>query len=82
MGGQSRHRMDGKGKPRREIVAAASNQPYAGSIPPRQDAKAIMLDFVNPAGAGWRGLRRRGQTRLDDPQAGAGTLTQRHGRLL
>ena len=26
-------------------------------------------------------LSRRGETRFDDPQSGAGTLTQRHGRL-
>jgi len=47
------------GKPRREIVAIASKEPHAGTIAPRQSAEAIMLDFVQPAGTGRRGLRWR-----------------------
>ena len=39
-----------------------------------------MLDFVQPAGAGRRCLRWRRQTRLDNAQPRAGTLTQRHVR--
>src|SRR5262249_52015779 len=62
--------------------AVAGNQPDTSAIAPGHDAKAVMLDFVNPAGAGRRGLGRRGQTRLDGPQSGAGTLTQRHARLI
>jgi hypothetical protein len=41
-----------------------------------------MLDFVQPAIPGRRRLGRRRQTRLDKPQPGVGTLTQRHGRLI
>jgi hypothetical protein len=44
---------------------------------------AVMLDFVNPAGAGRRGLRGRGQARLDNSQPRAGTLTQQtHSGLI
>jgi hypothetical protein len=56
----------------REIVSGARNQPHAGSIAPRKDAKAIMFDFVEPTGTAWRRLGRRGQTRLDNPQTGGG----------
>ena len=48
----------------------------------RKDAEAVMLDFMKPARPGRRGLRGGGQTRLDDPQTGAGTLTQRHAGLI
>jgi len=47
-----------------------------------QDAEAVMLDFVEPARAGRRRLRGGRQTQLDDPQAGARKLTQRHGGLI
>jgi hypothetical protein len=57
MGRQSRHRVDGKGKPRREIISVASNEPHARTIPPRQDAEAVMLDFMNPIETGRRDLR-------------------------
>jgi hypothetical protein len=50
----------------------------ARTIPARQDAKAVMLDFVNPAGTRRRGRSGRRQTRLNYSQPGAGTLTQRH----
>ena len=71
-----------KGKARRKIVSGAGNQPHARTIAAGQDAEAVMLDFVNPAGAGRRRLRWRWQTRLDYPQTRAGTLTQRHSALL
>jgi hypothetical protein len=51
MGRQSRHCVDGRGKPRREIVAVASNQPHAGTVAPCQNAEAVTLDFVNPTGS-------------------------------
>jgi hypothetical protein len=54
------------------------DQPDTGAIAPRHDAKAVMLDFVNPAWPGRRGLRWRRQTRFDNSQPRAGTLTQRH----
>ena len=34
-------------EPRREIVSGACNQPHAGSVTPRQNAEAVMLDFMN-----------------------------------
>jgi hypothetical protein len=70
------------GEARREIVSGARNQPHARTVPARENAKAIVLDFVNPARARRRRLSRRGQIRFDYPQAGPGTLTQRHARLL
>jgi hypothetical protein len=42
------------------------------------DAEAVMLDFVEPARPGRRRLRGRWQTRFDNAQLWAGTLTQRH----
>jgi hypothetical protein len=33
-------------------MPVAADKPNASRIPPRQYAKAIMFDFVNPAGAG------------------------------
>ena len=57
MSGQSRYRVHGKGKPGREIIPVASNEPHTRTISPRHDAEAIMLDFVNPTGAGRRRLR-------------------------
>src|SRR6516165_2007863 len=70
------------GKAGREIVAVACEQSNTGTVTPRHDTEAVMLEFVQPARAGRRGLSRRRQTRLDDPQTGAGTLTQRHGGLI
>jgi len=37
-----------KGKAAREIVSGPRNQPHAGRVPPCQNAKAVMLDFVQP----------------------------------
>jgi hypothetical protein len=37
-----------------------------------------VLDFVNPIRTGRRRFGRRGQTRFDNSQSGAGTSTQRH----
>jgi hypothetical protein len=45
------------GKPRREIIAIAGEQPHTGTIPPRQNADAVVFEFMNPAGTGRRGLR-------------------------
>src|SRR5262249_17343467 len=46
-----------EGKARREIVSGARNEPHTGPIASGQYAEAVMFDFVNPAGAGRRGLR-------------------------
>ena len=65
-----------------EVIAVASDEPDTGAIEPGHDAKAIVLDFVNPAGARRRDLRWRRQAWFDNFQTGADTLTQRHGRLI
>ena len=47
-----RQRADGldcERKPRREIMAVSTDQPDTGTVTPRHDAKAVMLDFVQPA---------------------------------
>jgi hypothetical protein len=54
----------------------------ARAIPPRQDAEAIMLDFMQPAGTRRRNLRWRREARLDNSQPRPGTLTQRHAVLI
>jgi hypothetical protein len=79
VGGQRRNRFCRDREAECKIVAGASNEPNARTIAPRQNAETVMLDFVNPSWPGRRGLGRRGQARLDNSQAGAGTLTQRHG---
>jgi hypothetical protein len=50
----------------------------ARAIAPRQDAEAIVFDFVQPARAARRSLSGGRQTGLDYPQPGASTVTQRH----
>jgi hypothetical protein len=45
-------------------VAVAAHQPDSAALPVRQDAKAVVLDFVNPAGARRRLLSRPRQARL------------------
>ena len=37
-----------KGKAVREVVSVAGDEPHARTIPPRQNAEAVMFDFVNP----------------------------------
>jgi hypothetical protein len=41
-----------KGKAMREVVSVARNQPHARTIAPRQNAEAVMLDFVQPTWPG------------------------------
>jgi hypothetical protein len=50
--------------------SGARNQPHARCVTPRQNPEAIMLDFVNPTGAGGRGLRGRRQARSIIPKLG------------
>ena len=44
-----------------KICAVAGEQPHALRIPPGKDAKAVVLDFVNPAGPRRRLFRGRGR---------------------
>src|SRR5579862_9650470 len=52
-----------------EIVTVASNEPHAGGIAPRQEAKAVMLDLVNPTCASRRHFCRGGETGLGEAAA-------------
>jgi hypothetical protein len=40
----------------REVIAGASNQSGTGTVSPHENAEAVMLDFVNPAGSARWGL--------------------------
>ena len=60
----------------------AGDQPDTGLIAPGHDAEAVMLNFMQPTGAGRRALGGGRQTRLNDAQPWAGTLTQRHAGLI
>src|SRR5215472_14575600 len=63
----------------RKIASVAGNEPHSGTVSPGQNPKAVMLDFVEPAGTGRRGLRGSRQTWLYDPHPRGSTLiTQRH----
>ena len=44
------------GKPSREIMPVASEQPHAGAIAACHDAEAVMLNFMQPAPPRWRAL--------------------------
>ena len=50
-----------------EIVAVASEEPHTGSVAPRPDAEAVVLDFVqanpSPAGGLSAGRGRHGSTK-------------------
>ena len=48
-------------KARREIVAVACEEPHAARILPGEDAEAVMLNLVYPAGSGRRFSCRAGQ---------------------
>jgi hypothetical protein len=48
-----------------EVIAVAREQPHAVFVPPRQDAEAVMLNFVNPIWPRRRLLRQTGQAWLD-----------------
>jgi hypothetical protein len=61
-------------KSRGEIVAVAGDQPHAGSVAPRQDAKAVVLDLVQPLGPARRGFGRGRQAGFDQAACAAATL--------
>jgi hypothetical protein len=48
---QRGYRSDDERKPLAEIVSVAGNQPYTRGIALRQDAEAVVFDFVNPTGS-------------------------------
>ena len=64
------HGLDHERKAVRPVVAAPGNQPDADGIAPRHQAIAVVLDFVNPVGAGRRAVGRGRQARLDETQNG------------
>jgi hypothetical protein len=58
--------LDGRGdhwKARREIVSVACEKPHAARVLPGEDAEAVMLNLVYPAGSGRRFPCRSGQAR-------------------
>jgi len=57
-------------------VAVSSEEPHTGSVAPRHDAEAVMLDLVNPIPPGRRFIGMPGQTGLDEVGQGAGTRTR------
>ena len=64
------------------IVSGARYEPDARAIPARENADAVVFEFMNPTGTARWSLGGGGETRLDNPETGAGTLTQRHGHLI
>jgi hypothetical protein len=50
------YRLDDDGKARRPVVAVPGEQASAGGVSARHQPVAIVLDLVNPVGAGWRPL--------------------------
>jgi hypothetical protein len=74
---RQRQRRDGcndQGKPIGEIVSVPSVEPHALGVALRQDAKTVVLDLVEPIGAGRRGFGRRGEAGLDEAGYSAATL--------
>jgi hypothetical protein len=69
-GGRSQRKPSGK------IISVAGNKPDTGAVAPGHDTKAVMLDFVNPAGADGGRLGGRRQTRFYE--ADKTTLTQQN----
>ena len=52
------HGLDHEREAVRPVIAAPGNQPDADGIAPRHQAVAVVLDFVNPVGAGRRAVGR------------------------
>jgi hypothetical protein len=50
------------------VIAAPDNEPDADGISTRHKAIAVVLDLVNPVGAGRRAVGRRRQAGLDETQ--------------
>ena len=63
-----------------EVVAFPSEKPHAGGIPPRYDAEAVMLDFVDPARARRWPPGQAGQARFNSAVRAA--ATQYHARKI
>ena len=60
-----------------EVVAVPSYEPHAVAVAVGENAKAVVLDFVNLARARWRLLCRPGQTWIETPDCWALGNTQR-----
>ena len=63
--GQHFYRFSGEREPIGKVMAVASYQPNAAAPPMRQDAKAVVLDLVNPARSGRRFIGRARKARFE-----------------
>ena len=63
---QSGNRRGGQREAPGEIMAVARQEPHAGSVSPRHDAEAVMLDFVQPVPADRRSIGRTGEAGLNE----------------
>src|SRR5271156_2829385 len=73
---QGSDRLDNEREAVGEVEAVAGGKPPAIAVAVSDDAKAVVLDFVNPCRARWRLFCRPGQTRIEAPDS-AIRLTQR-----
>jgi hypothetical protein len=78
-----RQRSDRRGRQREtlgQVKAFPSNQPDTAGVEFGQDAEAVVLDFVNPAGPGGRLLGEARQARFVAPDPALQLTRDRHGR--
>ena len=64
---QGGDRLDNEREAIGEVVAVAGDQPHTLAVAVGEDAKAVVLDLVNPPRARWRLLGRPGQTWIEAP---------------
>ena len=64
------HGLDHERKAVGPVIAAPGNQPDADGISPRHKAIAVVLNLMNPVGAGRRTVGGGRQARLDETQNG------------
>ena len=76
MARKGRNSRGGEREPACKIMTIASEEANAGSIAPGHDAKAVVLDLVNPIRSGWRTLGRGRQAGLNKGRPTAATHTQ------
>ena len=77
---QGSDRLDNEREAIGEVEAVARDQPHAIAVAVSKNAKAVVLDLVNPPRARWRLLCRPGQTWIEAPDGALGVTrqTRRH----